>query len=514
METQAGTALELRGVTKYYPGVTALDDVSFVLKQGEIHVLVGENGAGKSTLVKIIVGDKKPEKVEGFFINEEPVTLATPADALRYGIAAVHQHFALAPDMSVTENIFMGREERANALVLDDGNMNAAAERLLSELGVELNPRLDVRGLSPGDRQVVEICKALSQKPRILLLDEPTSGLNDEEIQRLFGILNRLKSQGVSIIYISHRLEEVFEIGDSVTVFRNGKNVFAGSLKEITHDKLAQLIVGKEIKNRYPKREISKGDVVFEAVDLENSESEIPLKGVSVSLRAGEILGVYGILGSGKDELARTIAGVQPATGGGMRLRGREIFSRTPKSAIAAGIGYLTDDRHENGLVLGMTVKQNQTLVALKKFTRLNHILAREEAEVSDRFIDALNIRTPGREFVVNNLSGGNQQKVVLSKWLITEPDLLILHEPTRGIDIGSKVEVFRLMVDEAEKGRAILLVSSELDEVAEMADRILVMSHGRIIGEYGRHEVSHDELLRLATQKRTKEEARPNQVG
>lgn len=513
METQARTALELRGVTKYYPGVTALDDVSFVLKQGEIHVLVGENGAGKSTLVKIIVGDKNPDKVEGFFVNEEPVALATPADALRYGIAAVHQHFALAPDMTVTENIFMGREERTNALLLDDGSMNAVAKKLLSELGVELNPRLDVRGLSPGDRQVVEICKALSQKPRILLLDEPTSGLNDEEIKRLFGILNRLKDQGVSIIYISHRLEEVFEIGDSVTVFRNGKNVFSGSMKEITHDKLAQLIVGKEIKNRYPKREVSKGDVVFEAVGLENADAEIPLKDISFALHAGEILGVYGILGSGKDELARTIAGVQPATGGGLRLRGKELRCPNPKAAISAGIGYLTDDRHENGLVLGMTVKQNQTLVALKKFTRLNHILSKEEAEVSDRFIEALSIRTPGREFVVNNLSGGNQQKVVLSKWLIPEPDLLILHEPTRGIDIGSKVEVFRLMVDEAEKGRAIILVSSELDEVAEMADRIVVMSHGRIVGKYGRHEVSHDELLRLATQKRSQEELRPTRV-
>lgn len=500
MEQQSPHILELKGVTKYYPGVTALDNVDFELRKGEIHVLVGENGAGKSTLVKVIVGDKQPEKIEAFKVDGKAVQLIRPKDSLRLGIAAVQQHFALAPDMSVAENIFLG-SERYGGLMLDDRGMNEAARELVEQLGVSLNPTEDVRFLSPGDRQVVEICRALSLDPKILLMDEPTSGLNQEEIRRLFEILKKLKSRGVSIIYISHRLQEVFEIGDRVTVLRNGEKVFTGAMDEVNHEKLAELIVGRDIKDKYPKREVGYGELLLEVERLENRHGVVPLQDISFALKAGEILGVYGILGSGKDELARTLAGVEPATGGTVRIKGREVHLNSPKQAINHGVGYLTDDRHGSGLVLTMSVKKNQTLPGLRRFTRFNHVVTRLENEISDLFINKLRIRTPSRDFGVNDLSGGNQQKVVLSKWLIAESDVLILHEPTRGIDVGSKVEVFELMMEQAEEGRCVLFVTSELDEAAEIADRILVMRDGQIVKEFRRHEVSQSELLRVATE-------------
>ena len=503
--SENGTILELKGVTKVFPGVTALNKVDFAVRHGEVHVLVGENGAGKSTLVKIIIGGYVPEHIETMRLDGKEVTFSNPKDAIRHGIAAVHQHFTLAPDMSVAENIFMGRE-MVKGIGLDDRRMIQRASQLIEQLGVSLNPRTDVRSLPPGDRQVVEICKALSSEPRILLMDEPTSGLNQEEITRLFAIIRNLKERGVSILYITHRLEEAFDIGDAVTVLRNGERVFTGPMPEVTHEKLSQLIVGREIKNRYPKEEIPIGDTVLRVRALENTRSEVPLHDISFEVRGGEIVGIYGILGSGKDGLARTLAGVEPPTAGEVAIDGAPVKLVNPRNAIKSRLGYLTDDRHGNGLVLVMTVKQNQTLVALKEFSTLNHIRRKPEQEASDRMIRELSIRTPSREFVVNNLSGGNQQKVVFSKWIISHSRVLMLHEPTRGIDVGSKVEVFRAMLGQAREGRAILFISSELEEVAEMSDRILVMRAGRIVAEYRRHEVPHDQILRIATRKQSGE--------
>lgn len=506
--------LELRGVTKYYPGVTALDDVDFTLRRGEIHVMVGENGAGKSTLVKIIVGDKQPDRIGSFLVDGEPVTFGHPRDALRQGVAAVQQHFALSADMSVAENIFLGNEQRGKFVLLDDRRMNKAAGQLIEQLGVTLNPREDVRNLSPGDRQVVEICKALALDPRILVLDEPTSGLNREEVSRLFKILKSLKERGVSIIYISHRLQEVYEIGDVVTVLRDGKRVYTGPMDRVTHEELSELIVGRDIESKYPKVEIPLGETAFEVNSLQQDNTLVQLKDITFSIRAGEILGVYGIIGSGKDELARTLNGVLPPTGGTVLIRGQQVELKNPKAAVRNGLGYLTDDRHGNGLVMTTSLKKNQTLVGLKKFTWLNHVLVAAENKVSDYFIEKLRIRTPSRDFGVANLSGGNQQKVVLSKWLIAESDVLILHEPTRGIDVGSKIEVFELMMEQAAGGKAILFVTSELDEVAEISDRIVVMRGGRIVNTFNRHEVSQRELLQVATEHVEDPAAAESQAG
>ncbi len=492
--------LELHGVTKYYPGVTALDGVDFTLRRGEVHVMVGENGAGKSTLVKVIVGDKQPEELGSFTVQGEEVRFSHPRDALMRGVAAVQQHFALSPDMSVAENIFLGNERRGKYVLLDDKAMNQAASELIEQLGVKINPSEDVRHLSPGDRQVVEICKALALDPAILVLDEPTSGLNREEVTRLFKILKSLKARGVSIIYISHRLQEVYEIGDVVTVLRDGKRVHTGPMNEVTHEELSELIVGRDVGAKYPKVEVPHGEPIFEVEGLQQDDTLVRLKDITFSIKAGEILGVYGIIGSGKDELARTLNGVTPPTGGRVRINGKPVELNSPKAAIRNGIGYLTDDRHGSGLVMTTSVKKNQTLVGLKKFTWLNHVLSAAEDKVSDHFIEKLRIRTPSRDFGVVNLSGGNQQKVVLSKWLIAESGVLILHEPTRGIDVGSKIEVFELMMEQAAEGRAVLFVTSELDEVAEISDRIIVMRGGKIAKTFDRHEVSQGELLRVAT--------------
>jgi ABC-type sugar transport system ATPase subunit len=494
------TILELQGVTKTYPGVTALDRVDFRLQEGEVHVLVGENGAGKSTLVGVVSGAIAPDRVDAMKFRGREVSFDSPRDALDAGIATVRQHFSLVPTLSVAENIALNREPVRTGRRIDMEKVREEAVSLLSELGVSLDPRKLVGELGPEDQQIVEICKAIAARPSILVLDEPTSGLNREEIERLFALIEGLRSRGVTIMYISHRLEEVFRIGETVTILRDGSLVHTGPLAELDHGSLVTHIVGREMGKAFPKEHVPQGREVLRVESLSNEDTEVPLYDVSFSLRAGEILGVYGIMGSGKEALARTVAGAVAASSGAILIDGQAVQIRNPRDAIAHGIGYVTDDRARDGLLLQMTVKQNQTIVALSDFARLGYIRKEAERQTADDYIRKMSIRTPSREALIRNLSGGNQQKVVIAKWLIANSRILVVSEPTKGIDIGAKVDVFRLLSEQAKAGVGVLFISSELDELVGMCDRVGIMRNGRFVEMLPREELSTNELLRIAT--------------
>lgn len=503
--TEHQVLLEARSIVKDYPGVRALDHVDLTLMRGEVHVLVGENGAGKSTLVKVVSGATVPDQVERVSFNGRPIRIGHPKESLDAGIAVIYQHFSLVPQMTIAANVYLGREVESNGR-LNAAEMQRNATALLNELGIDLDPRLRVETLSAGDRQIVEICKAISVDPKLLVMDEPTSGLKFAEIRRLFEIIERLKARGITILYISHRLEEVFEIGDRVTCLRNGRKVHEGPLHELDHQGLTRLIIGRELEEKFPKLDVPIGEAVLRVENLQNADSKVVMRDISLEVREGEILGVYGILGSGKDELADTLFGVSPATGGTIEYRGQRRVIDSPRHAIANHIGYLTDDRRRDGLVSVMSVKNNLTLAALKQFTRLYLRDALQEAEAR-QYVDKLRIATPHTETLAESLSGGNQQKVVLGKWLISQAEVLLLNELTKGIDVGSKVEVFRLVVEQVKQRKAVILLTSELEEAMGMADRILVMRNGRIVGEFEREQwmsgaVTKDELLRVATAK------------
>lgn len=492
--------LEFKGITKRFPGVTALDNVDFSIKSGEIRVLVGENGAGKTTLVQIISGALMPDKADHMKYDGKDISFSGPSDALKVGIGAVMQHFSLVPNMTVAENIFLNREILKKNKAIDHIRMNQEAAKLIEDLGVSINPNCLTKDLSPGDQQIVEICKVISLKPKLMIMDEPTSGLKNNEIKRLFEIIENLRKKGVTILYISHRLEEIFKIGESITVLRNGKRIADCPMKDLTHKKLTELIIGHALGKEFPKEKVPKGKVLLKTIDLCNDKTQVNIKNINLEVREGEILGIYGILGSGKEVVAQTIFGVKPATSGRTEVRGRECVIKNPKDAINNKIGYLTDDRSRDGLLMGMTVKQNQTIAALERFSIFDYIVQPKERKESEYFIQELNIKVPYIDFMAKNLSGGNQQKVVIAKWLISEASILMFNEPTKGIDIGAKVEVFRKMTEQAKKNVGILFISSELDEIIGMSDRIIVMRNGEISAEFESGEVTKDEVLKIAT--------------
>ena len=496
-----GLLLDIQGLTKRFPGVLALDNVDFAIKKNSIHVLVGENGAGKSTMVNIVTGAYAPDEHSVFRFAGNDVVFQSPKDSLAVGITAVQQHFSLVPDLTIAENVFLNREPKKPSGLIDFDAMNSRTHALVQQLGVDLNPKVRLRRVSTSDRQVVEICKAISREPKLLLMDEPTSGLNSAEIDKLFGVIKRLTASGLTILYISHRLEEVFEIGETVTVLRNGKKVAETALKDTGLQELTTWITGQDLEERFPKEEVPIGDVLFEAKSVSNSKSGVPLRDINFQAHRGEIVAFYGILGSGKDNLAHTLFGLTPATAGELVIQGESQKIDSPRTAIRHSIGYLTEDRSENGYIPYMSVKKNQTLSSLKNFCKFDFVDSRRENKVADEYIEKLRVRTPSRETYIKNLSGGNQQKVIFAKWLIANSQVLILSEPTRGIDIGAKAEMFKLMVEQAKSGATILFFSSELDEVVGMADRILVMRDGRIVHEFGRSQVTKAELLACATQ-------------
>jgi len=489
--------LEMRGITKSYPGVTALSAVDFTMMPGEVHALLGENGAGKSTLMKILAGADTKDSGR-IAIGGAEAHIDNPQEAMRLGVSIIYQEFNLVPYMNAAENIFLGREP-ASAIpgMIDFGKMYADAERIIGELGVRLDVRAPMNQLSVAQQQMVEIAKATSRKSRIIAMDEPSATLTEHELENLFALIRRLKYEGVSIIYISHRLEEVFQIADRVTVLRDGRLVESKNVSDTDREDVIRMMVGRELKEIIPKVQAEQG---APALAVRNLNRAGVLRDISFEVKRGEVLGLAGLVGAGRTEVARAIFGADPIDGGQIFLDGRPVTIRSPRDAIKLGIGLVTEDRKALGLVLGMAVRENVSLANLGALSTLGFISRRREREAAYKQVDDLMIKTPSVEQAVQNLSGGNQQKVVLAKWLFTQSKVLIFDEPTRGIDVGAKTEIYQLMNKLAENGAAIIMISSELPEVLGMSDRILVMHEGAIAGELSREEATQEKIMHLAT--------------
>ena len=489
--------LEVRGIDKSFPGVRALGEVDLTLHKRQVLALIGENGAGKSTLMKILAGVQPPDAGE-ILLDGEPVVIESTRAALDLGIALIHQELNLATNLSVGANVFLGREPLRSGLI-DDGRIREESRKYLEMVGLEVDPATLVGDLTIGRQQMVEIAKALSIDARILIMDEPTSSLSQAETEYLFKVIKDLRDRGVSVIYISHRLGEVQELADHVTVLRDGEN--AGELvrEEVTHDAMVRLMVGRDLTGHYVRSERDLGETVLEARDLRSPAH--PEYSLNFSVRAGEIVGVAGLVGAGRTEMLATLFGVTPSLHGSLQVGGEEIVSDSPIAAIRAGLALAPEDRKLQGLVIEMTVRENLSLAALRRDQRPGGFLDfGKERAISEEMVERMGVKTPGDDQVVRYLSGGNQQKVVLGKWLAMKPKLLLLDEPTRGIDVGAKREIYALMEELASSGVAILFVSSEMEEILGMADRAIVMHEGRITGELSREELTEENVMQLAT--------------
>jgi rhamnose transport system ATP-binding protein len=485
----------LDGVSKRFAATQAVDAVSLELRSGTVHALVGENGAGKSTIVKILAGIHQPDRGT-VALDGEVVTIHGPAHSRQLGIAVVHQEPRLFPDLSVAENIFLGHPTSGRFRTIDWGSMQREAVALFGELDVHVDVGAPVRGLPMADQQLIEIAKALSLDARVLILDEPTASLSTHEVDRLFTIVRRLRDRGVAILFVSHRLDEVFALCDVVTILRDGRHVQTAPIEGLTTADLVRYMVGREV-SLYASVGSTVGDTMLEVDGLTR---EGQFRGVTFSVRAGEVVGMAGLVGAGRTEVARVLFGLDQRDGGSVKLAGREVSFASPVDAMRAGLAYLPEDRHQEGLVLDFSVAENVTLPILPRlFPRL---LVRRGAErsLAADYAKRFDVRMAGVDQPAASLSGGNQQKVVLAKWLATEPRVLILDEPTRGIDIGAKVEVHRIIADLAASGLAIVLISSDLPEVLAMSDRIVVLHEGRVTAEISRQQATEERVMFAAT--------------
>ncbi len=488
--------LTATGITKSYAGVQALKGVSLALRAGEVHALLGENGAGKSTLIKIITGAVTAD-AGTLTIDGAGVTHHTPSAARALGIAAVYQQPALFADLTVAENICMALEGASVWRRVDWAARVKLARELLERAGADIDPERTVATLSMPEQQIVEIAKAIGARARILILDEPTASLTEREVERLFRVIRSLRSEGAGIIYISHRLDEVAEIADRVTVLRDGQTVATREMKDVDRAELIRLMVGRDIHAIFPKRTVPVGEIVLEARGLGSRQAGI--RDVSFTVRRGEIFGMAGLVGSGRTQLAETLFGLTPADRGEILLHGRAVRIATPADAIARKIGYLPEDRRQHGVVLEMAIAANTTLASLAAVSRHGLIDEAAERRVARTYVERLRVKTHSLYAEAGSLSGGNQQKVALARWLAIGPDVLILDEPTQGVDIGSKSEIHEMMVDLAAQGMAIVMISSELPEVMGMSDRIAVMHSGALAGTLTRAEATQEKLLALA---------------
>jgi ribose transport system ATP-binding protein len=491
--------LVMRGIVKSFPGVRALDGVSFDVRAGEVHALVGENGAGKSTLMKILAGAQPADSGE-IDVDGKPVVIDGPKTAERFGIGMIYQEFNLVPDLGVIENIVLGVEPR-RGLFLDKPAAAKEAGQVLAELGIVLPLDRPARRLSVAEQQLTEIAKCLVRRARLIVMDEPTAALTDREIDALFALIGKLKAQGVGFVYISHRLEELPHIADRITVLRDGKAIETRPIAEMPQDDLIRLMVGRPIESYFPELPVVAVDapIALEVRGL-NSTAGVPVHDVCFQVRRGEVVGLAGLVGAGRTEIARAIAGADIPDSGEIRINGEHVVVRSPESAIRAGVAFITEDRKAQGLVLGMTVRENTTLAHLEQFVRGLFVDRAAETEATNTEIAELHIRTPSSEQIVSNLSGGNQQKVVLAKWLIGRASVFLFDEPTRGIDVGAKAEIYTLMVELLKNGAAIVMVSSELPEVLGMSHRVLVVRAGRIEAEFDRADASPDKVIAVAT--------------
>jgi ABC-type sugar transport system ATPase subunit len=489
--------LEMRGISKSYPGVQALQQVNLSAGAGEIVCLLGENGAGKSTLVKILAGAQQPDHGE-ILLKGVPVRFKSTREAAACGISIVFQEFNLCPNLSATENLFLGQEMRGALGLLSARKMRQMARESFSRLRAEIDPDALVRNLGVAQQQIIEVAKALQQNPRVLIMDEPTATLADKEIQILFSIMREFKGRGLAIIFISHKLKEVLEITDRVICLRDGRNSGEIATKLADSDKLVSMMVGRDLSSLYaPRRPTRSAEVVLEVRQFARPPH---VNNVSFQLRRGEILGLAGLIGAGRTELARLIIGADRRTSGTLELDGRRVEIRHPSDAVACRIGYVSEDRKRLGLVLGMTVRENCTMTVHRQIVnRLGLISGRAENELADQYIRRLQMKVSSREQITRNLSGGNQQKVALAKWLAIQPEVLILDEPTRGIDVGAKAEVHQIIARLAEQGVAILLISSELSEILHLADRVIVMRQGRLTADLPREFATEETVMKAA---------------
>ena len=488
--------LRLSDIHKSFGGVRALRGVSFDLHPGEVHALVGENGAGKSTLIKVITGahqaDEGTLEVGGALIADN-----NPTRAKSLGIAVIYQQPALFPDLSVAENIALGLEPTNLWRRVRWGRRHERALQLLNRIGADIDPDIEVRRLTMPEQQLVEIARAVGADARILIMDEPTASLSDQEVANLFRVIRELKRDGVGVIYISHRLEELPQVADRVTALRDGALVGTRPMTEVNRAELIRMMVGRELSSVFPKREVPIGETLLELRQVGCQESGVT--DISLKVHAGEILGIAGLIGSGRTEMARIIFGLTPADSGTIAIRNQPVTIDNTSTAIAHGIAYVPEDRRRHGVVQEMAVRSNTTLSVFDQIATLGMIVGRRETALARRFIERLGVKTPTIENVVGNLSGGNQQKVALARWLASKPSILILDEPTQGIDVGAKSEIHALMVELASEGMAIVMISSELPEILGMSDRIAVMREGTIVGTLDRSEASQERLMELA---------------
>ncbi|GAA4901133.1 sugar ABC transporter ATP-binding protein [Tessaracoccus lubricantis] len=488
--------LEMEGIRKTFPGVVALDDVGLVVRRGTVHSLMGENGAGKSTLMKVLIGmyqrDAGTVKIDG-----EPKEFGSTRDGLANGISMIHQELSPVPEMTVAENIWLGREPRNKLGLVDPKQMVRQTQALFDEWDIAIPPTTRMKKLTVARQQMVEIAKAISYDAQIIIMDEPTSAIPEREVEHLHGMINRLRASGVAIIYITHKMDEVFKISDDITVFRDGKHVATRAASDLDRDQLITMMVGRELTNLFPKLDSDVGEVVLEVRNLNRGHL---VRDVSFELRRGEILGIAGLMGAGRTEVLETIFGIDPAESGEILVHGKPVRIRQPEDAIRANIGLLTEDRKLNGIMGVLSVRDNMAVAALKTFSPNGFIQVGRLQKACQEQREKLAVKTPSLNQKIQNLSGGNQQKALISRWLLTQPDILMIDEPTRGIDVGAKSEIHRLMSLLAQQGKAVIMVSSELPEILGMSDRILVMHEGRLSGELSRDEATQESIMHLAT--------------
>ena len=489
----------MKSIDKRFAGVHALKQIDFELNEGEIHALVGENGAGKSTLMKVLTGIYEKDSGE-ILVDGKLFSPTNPKDALRWGIGIIHQELNMMEDLTVAQNIFIGRESMSsNGILLDEKAQNKRTADLLRHLNVDIDPREKLENLTVGKQQMVEIAKAVSHNLKILILDEPTAALTDKEINELFTIMRDLASKGVAMIYISHRMDEIGEITDRITVMRDGENAGKGETKDLSKEDIVNMMVGRVIYEE-PKTASNVKEDAPMVLEVSNLNAGKMVKDVSFNLREGEILGFAGLMGAGRTETARAIFGADPHETGIIKIHGNHVRINTPINAIQNGIGYLSEDRKRYGLALGLNLIDNSIMTCYEKFEKSIFVDYKKARRTTAEYVDTLKIKTPSVTQLLKNLSGGNQQKVVIAKWLIKNCDILIFDEPTRGIDVGAKSEIYHLMNELVKEGKSIIMISSELPEVLRMSDRIVVMCEGRITGELNINEADQKKIMHLAT--------------
>ena len=484
--------LTLKNITKTYPGVVALDDVSLEFSDGRVHALLGENGAGKSTLIKVIAGAIEPDSGT-ITVDGKDYARLTPQLAQEHGIAVIYQELNLVGPLSVAENIYLGRPQ---GKLYSQKQVNAMAQALFDEYGFELDPAAPVMSLPPASQQLVEICKAISNDAKFLIMDEPTASLASHEVDLLFEIIGKLKARGVTIVYISHRMDEVFQVTDDIFIMRDGKYVAGTETEATNRQELVNLMVGRELTESYPERHHAIGEVVLEAEDISGNSVDH----ISFRLHRGEILGLAGLVGSGRTETAQLVCGAAKIDSGVLRVNGKEVRAKSPNDAIRAGIGLIPENRKEQGCILFNTVLFNTTLICNRKYMRGGVINKKKQRDIAEQYREVLGIKVPTVQQMAVNLSGGNQQKVVVSKTLAADLDIIVFDEPTKGIDVGAKQEIYNLMNRLAAEGKAIIMISSEMEEILGMSDRILVLHEGMIAGELKKEQFSQENVLTLAS--------------